>query len=115
MNFINIVYGVLSEGLLSNNFVLKKKSSTIMKNINYNKKNVMKIKKISNICKKFDYTLEEFMYSLINYQRYVDIILFGVSSVEYFKTLNFKKILNKQNFLDNLNKMTKYEEIKGIL
>ncbi len=115
MNFINIVYGILSKGLLSNNFVLKKKSSAIIKNINYNKENVMKIKKIFNICKKFDYTLEEFMYSLINYQKYVDIILFGVSSTSYFKTLNFKKILNKQIFQDNLNKMAKYEEIKSIL
>ena len=86
-----------------------------MKNINYNKKNVMKIKKIFNICKKFDYTLEEFMYSLINYQKYVDIILCGVSSVKYFKTLNFQKILNKKNFQNDFNKMRKYEEIKDIL
>ena len=55
------------------------------------------------------------MYSLIIYQKYVDIILCGVSSIRYFKTLNFKKILNIQKFQDDLNKMRKYEDIKNIL
>ena len=94
--FINIVYGVLSKGILSNNFVLKKKSLAIRKNINYNQKNVLKIRNLFNICKKFDYTLEEFIYSLINHQKYVDIILCGVSSVKYFNTLNFRKIFNEK-------------------
>ena len=105
----------MSKGILSNNFVLKKKSSAIRKNINYNQKNVLKIRNLFNICKKFDYTLEEFIYSLINHQKYVDIILCGVSSVKYFNTLNFSKIFNKKKFQDDLNKMIKYEEIKNIL
>ena len=113
--FINIVYGVLSKGILSNNFVLKKKSLAIRKNINYNQKNVLKIRNLFNVCKKFDYTLEEFIYSLINHQKYVDIILCGVSSVKYFNTLNFSKIFNKKKFQDDLNKMIKYEEFKNIL
>lgn len=113
--FINIVYGVLSKGLLSNNFILNKKTFKINENINYKKENIIRIKKIYDICKKHGYTLEEFMYSLVCNQKYVDITLCGISSVKYFDNLNFNKILNKEIFENNLRKMTKYEEIKNIL
>ncbi len=113
--FRNIVYGVLSKGILSNNFVLNKKTSGIKKNINYTQKNVLKIKNLFNICKKFDYTLEEFIYSLINSQKYVDITLCGVSSLKYFNTLNFKKVFNEKKFHEDFKEMKKYEEIKNIL
>ena len=76
---------------------------------------ILKIKNLFNICRKFDYTLEEFMYSLINYQKYVDITLCGVTSLKYFNTLNFKKIFNKKKFQADFNEMKKYEEIKNIL
>ena len=114
-NFINVVYGVLSKGLLSNKFVLQKKSLGIKRNINYSKMNIKKIKSIFNICRRYDYSLEEFMYSLINYQKYVDIVLCGITSMKYFKTTNFEKILNKKMFQAKFNDMKKYEEIKDIL
>ena len=55
------------------------------------------------------------MYSLINYQKYVDIVLYGITSMRYFKTTNFEKILNKKTFHARFNEMKKYEEIKDLL
>ena len=114
-NFINIIYGVLAKGLLTNNFIMKKKTFKNNENINYNKKNIILIKKLFNICKKYDYSLEEFMYSLINSQKYVDVTLCGVGMYQHFKNLNFKKILNKKLFENNIYKIKKYEKIKDLL
>jgi len=114
-NFINIVYGLLSKGLLTNNFALNKKKFKIDENINYNKKNIIQIKKIFNICKKYGYSLEEFIYALISNKKYVDITLCGISSIKQFKNFDLKKILNKDIFKNKLNEMRKYEEIKNIL
>ena len=114
-NFINIVYGLLSKGLLTNNFALNKKKFKIDENINYSKKNIIKTKKIFNICKKYGYSLEEFIYALIINKKYVDITLCGISSIRQFKNFDLKKILNKEIFKNKLNEMKKYEEIKNIL
>jgi len=114
-NFINIIYGVLSKGLLTNNFALKKKTFKNNENINYNKKNIILIKKLFNICKKYDYSLEEFMYSLINSQKYVDVTLCGIGMYQHFKNLNFEKILNKKLFENNIYKIKKYEKIKNLI
>lgn len=113
--FINIVYGVLSKGLLSNNFILNKKTFKTNENINYKNKNLPKIKKIFDVCKKYDYSIEEFMYSLINIQKYVDVTLCGISSLEHFENLNFEKILNQKVFKSYLYEMKQNEEIKNIL
>ena len=114
-NFINIIYGVLAKGLLTNNFIMKKKTFKNNENINYNKENITLIKKLFIVCKKYDYSLEEFMYSLINSQKYVDVTLCGVGMYQHFKNLNFKKILNKKLFENNIYKIKKYEKIKDLL
>ena len=113
--FINIVYGVLSKGLLSNNFILNKKTFKTNENINFKKKNTLKIKKIFDVCKKYDYSLEEFMYSLINSQKYVDVILCGISSLKHFENLNFEKVLNQKLFKNYLYEIKQNEKIKNIL
>ena len=46
--------------------------------------------------KKIKYLLEEFSYSFIINQRFVDIILIGISSENYLKNLDFKKIFDKR-------------------
>ena len=55
------------------------------------------------------------MYSLINFQKYVDVTLCGISSLGHFENLNFEKILNQKAFKSYLYEMKQNEEIKNIL
>ena len=113
--FVNLVYGILSKGLLSNKFLTNTGLLKFKKNINYKTKNVSKIKKIDKICKKYGYSFEEFMFALAHSKKYVDITLCGISSSEHLNKLDFKKIFNNNLFNKHLNEMKKYEDIKNIL
>jgi len=114
-NFVNIVYGLLSKGLITNNFVLNKKKFKVEENVNYNKNNITKVKKIFNICKRYGYSLEEFIYALTSNKKYVDITLCGISSIRQFENFDLKKIFSKEIFRNKLKEMRKYEEIKNLL
>lgn len=112
---VNLVYGILSKGLLSDKFLLNQKQAKFKKNINYKKKNVSKIKKLKKVCTKYGYSLEEFMFALANSKKYVDITLCGISSIKHLNKLEFKKIFNNNLFIQHFNEMKKYEDIKNIL
>lgn len=114
-NFFNIGYGILSKGLITNNFILKKNSKKLKNNINFLNDNIIVLKKIFIFCKKNNISLEEFCYSFIINQKFIDIILLGISSNKYLNNLNFNKIFNRQIFDKCLTEMKKNERIKNFL
>ena len=59
-------------------------------------------------------SLEEFTYSFIINQRFVDIVLTGISSKNYFKNLDFKKIFDKRLLNKCLLEIKKNETTKNI-
>lgn len=113
-NFINIIYGVLSKGLISNNFIKEKYRKKFKENLNYNSKNLDIIENLYILCKKNKISLEEFTYSFIINQRFVDIVLTGISSKNYFKNLDFKKIFDKRLLNKCLLEIKKNETTKNI-
>ena len=112
--FINIVYGVLSKGLISNNFIKEKYHKKFKENLNFNAKNIEIIKNLYILCKKNKVSLEEFTYSFIINQRFVDIVLSGISSINYLKNLDFEKIFDKKLLNKCLLEIKKNETTKNI-
>lgn len=112
--FINIVYGVLSKGLISNNFSKEKYHKKFKENLNFNTKNIEIIKNLYILCKKNKVSLEEFTYSFIINQRFVDIVLSGISSINYLKNLDFEKIFDKKLLNKCLLEIKKNETTKNI-
>lgn len=114
-NFYNICYGVLSKGLITNNFFIKKNLKKLNQNMNFTNYNINLLKKIYIICKNNDISLEEFCYSFLIHQKFLDIILLGISSRKYLKNLNFNKIFNRHIFNTCLTKLFKDEKIENFL
>lgn len=114
--FLNIVYGILSKGLITDNFIQKRNFKNLSENPNYKTSNINLIKELYGFCKKNKISLEEFSYSFIINQRFVDIILIGISSENYLKNLDFKKIFDKRLLGKCLKEMKKKNEtIKNFL
>lgn len=114
-NFVNICYGVLSKGLITDNFFIKKTSKKINQNVNFTYNNVNLLKNFFICCKINGISLEEFCYSFLIHQKFIDIILLGISSRNYLKNLNFKKIFDRQILNRCLTEMYKNEKIKDFL
>jgi aryl-alcohol dehydrogenase-like predicted oxidoreductase len=114
-NFFNIAYGVLSKGLITNNFIIKKKSKKLKDNINFTNNNINLLENLFVYCKKSNISLEEFCYSFLIHKKFIDIILLGISSHNYLNNLNFKKIFSRQILYKCLTEMNENKKIQNFI
>jgi aryl-alcohol dehydrogenase-like predicted oxidoreductase len=114
-NFFNIAYGLLSKGLITNNFIIKKRTKKLKNNTNFTINNINLLEILFFYCKKNNISLEEFCYSFIIHKKFVDIILLGISSNKYLNNLNFKKIFSRQLLNKCLTEMKENEKIQNFL